>query len=75
MFLFATEFKNINQRNIDKNKIREYIIDETGIKDDSPGLIWLRIVIELQKKNSMQLICQKGYLFVTERFLYKVLGV
>ncbi len=42
-----------------KNKILEYIIDETAIKAGSE-LIWLWVVIEPTDKEILQLIYQKN---------------
>jgi putative transposase len=51
----------------------EYIIDETQLKVGSE-FIWLWVAIELETKNIIAInISKEGNIFVTERFLSKVM--
>ncbi len=76
MYQSDTGFKSTDQKKFyNKNKIQEYIIDETAIKTGSE-LIWLWVVIEPENKQILSFhISKEQNMFVAERFLSHVLDV
>ena len=57
-----------------KRKIKEYVIDETGIKG-GPELIWLWVAIEPTNKEILSFhISKERNMFVAERFLSQVVN-